>query len=72
MWVRRVRRERPVKEEPEVDDGVDVPFVPGAEAAGPGTRVRTVRRRELGVSVMWGERLGYRGKLRSYYNEGDK
>lgn len=58
IWVRRVRRERPVKEGPEVEDGVDVPFVLAAEAEGLGTRVRMVRRRELGVSVMCGERVG--------------
>ena len=51
ICVSRVRRERPVTEGPEVEDGVDVPLVLGAEAEGLGTRVRMVRRREVDVSV---------------------
>lgn len=52
ICVKRVRSERPVRDGAEEEEGVDVPVAFGVEAEGAGVRVRMVRRREEGVSVM--------------------
>lgn len=51
------------EEGPVVEEvGVEEPW--GVELVGEGVRVRIVRRREVGVRVRWGERLGGRGGVK--------
>ncbi len=64
ICVRRVRRDMPVMvllDDEEV--GVEEELL-GVEGRGVGCRVRIVRRREVGVRVRWGERVGGRGGVK--------